>query len=115
MSDPLIRLSLKNGKVLVVGGGSDDSRIIPELYGITTEEWTVAGTMNVRRSFLTVCVLLNGKVLAIGGTDHFSLSPKSCELYDPGTGVWTMFGDMNYARDSHTASILPDGKVLRKH
>jgi MYXO-CTERM domain-containing protein len=72
--------------------------------------WSATGSMATSRSRHTVQLLLNGKVLAAGGTDDSGGSPRSsAELYDPVTGTWSA---TSTRRASHTATLLPTGKVL---
>ena len=59
---------LSNGRVLVVGGSSDNSVILSsaELYDPTSGSWTVTGSLNTARDFHTATLLPNGKVLVVG-------------------------------------------------
>jgi hypothetical protein len=123
---------LSNGRVLVAGGdgGSflgtlNDGEIFDEnLYfssGSYQGLWTaVAGTtmQNARRRH-TLVRLLDGTVLAIGGStdgtdpglmptvDRFTPSPT-----DISTGAWTAETNLQEALGDATATLLPDGNVL---
>ena len=74
-------VTLPNGNVLVMGG---DAGIVPgtypytEIFELNTGTWSLWDLMNESRSRF-VAVLLNNKVLAIGGARS-----KTAELYDPG-------------------------------
>src|SRR5205807_6227493 len=74
---------LTNGKVLVAGGffidGLPNITDRSELYDPATGTWGNTGNLNSGRRFHTATLLLNGKVLAAGGT--FGLN--TAELYDP--------------------------------
>jgi hypothetical protein len=82
--------------------------------------WSSTGSMATVRLFHTATLLLNGKVLVIGGctTDSCTTALSSAELYDPVTGTWTATGSMNTGRFFFTASgenssvILPNGQIL---
>ncbi|WP_437506874.1 kelch repeat-containing protein [Sorangium sp. So ce1099] len=111
---------LKNGKVLVVGGGGADpftAKDSVELYDPETDEWTSTTSMLLHRarSRHTATLLKDGKVLVAGGigsggpTDSLA----SAELYDPETNAWTETQEtMRSKRFMHTATLLESGKVL---
>ena len=97
---------LRNGKILVVGGGNSDY----ELYDPSTDTWTVSwGNIDVRSH--TASLLTIGKALVTGGYNN-SYDLNSAELYDPPTGTWLTTNNMNSAQQKHTATVLPSGKVL---
>jgi WD40 repeat protein len=65
----------------------------------------------------TATLLLNGKVLVVGGTVFLDANPYwygigSAEIYDPVTAKWSATGTLNFARSSHMAVRLSNGKVL---
>src|SRR5438105_1811066 len=74
---------LTTGRVLVAGGffidGLPNITDRSELYDPATGTWGNTGNLNSGRRFHTATLLLNGKVLAAGGT--FGLN--TAELYDP--------------------------------
>jgi large repetitive protein len=109
---------LDNGQVLVVGGSGNSMEYewgVPlnsaELYNPATRLWSNTGFMHDARSEFTITRLLNGKVLAVGGTG-ISGELNSCELYDPATETWNPTGPIATARMMHAATRLPDGRVL---
>ena len=101
---------LGNGKVLVAGGafyifgGGIDLIALAELYDPATGVWTSTGSLGITREYATASLLLNGKVLILGGS-------SVAELYDPDSGLWTATGSLATA-GGHTATLLPNGKVL---
>jgi len=106
---------LADGKVLVAGGVPAFGGDIPtsplasaELYDPGTKTWTAAAGMNEARDGHTATLLLDGKVLVVGGGN----SPASTELYDSRTGTWTAVGNLTEARSGYTATRLRDGRVL---
>ncbi len=75
--------------------------------------WSYTGGLNTARLFHTTTLLLNGKVLVVGGcNDSGCLSLDSAELYDPVTGTWGLTGGPNVDRVEHSATLLPNSKVL---
>jgi hypothetical protein len=110
---------LRNGAVLVAGGGAvNDLGIQPlasaELYDPASGTWSVTGSMSEARGRLVTYTLLPaGTVLAVGGLAAGGAAySASAELYDPGSGTWTSTASMHSARRDHTATLLSDGRVL---
>src|SRR5262245_65106706 len=68
--------------------------------------------MCTARSSHTATLLLNVKVLVVGGVNRVDGFLSSAELYDPGTGTWAATGSMGIARRDHTATLTANGKVL---
>jgi hypothetical protein len=106
---------LRNGKVLVAGGGTTldlgvDLFILAtaELFDPVTGAFTPAGRMGVARAGHTATLLQNGKVLIAGGGD---LGPTA-EIYDPAGDSFTPTGRSIASGLGHTATLLPNGKVL---
>jgi N-acetylneuraminic acid mutarotase len=67
------------------------------------------------RSEPTATVLLDGRVLVVGGSSTGSEAPHNlttAELYDPVAGRWTATGSMLQPRLGMTATRLADGRVL---
>src|SRR5271169_4666853 len=62
---------------------------------------TSAGQMLNPRSGHTATLLLNGKVLIVGGMRRNQDFYKSAELYDPATGKFLAAGDMSVGRVGH--------------
>jgi len=111
---------LPNGKMLVVGGqngppASYQYFASAEIYDLATNAWSAAGSLSTARGQHTATLLLNGKVLVVGGQNIVGGSPQylaSAELYDPATGGWSPTGPLATGRSEHTATLLPNGKVL---
>ena len=106
---------LPDGTVLLTGGtvldsGSNAAGQSAELYDAVTRSFTPTGSMAVPREGHTATLLLNGKVLVVGG---FTDAPgATAELYDPSTRLFSPAGRMTTARGAHTATLLPNGTVL---
>ena len=93
---------LKNGKVLVVGGSTDETELFDP------EKGTFAGTgkMTTSRYRQTATLLEDGRVLIVGGGD------RKAELYNLANGKFATTGAMSSDRIYHTSTLLPDGHVL---
>jgi hypothetical protein len=78
--------------------------------------WTSVGAMAYPRTYHTLTMLPDGKVLATGGsetTDPGSQPVYAAEIWDPQTLNWSVMSSMQMARTYHeTALLLPDGRVL---
>jgi hypothetical protein len=121
---------LQNGKVLVTGGFSYDQKAClnletspaltsAEVYDPTSGSFTPTGSMQQARGTHTATLLLNGKVLVVGGGSTGGNFPPyagtglaTAELYDPSTGAFTPTGSMSTPREGPTATLLANGKVL---
>lgn len=104
---------LKDGRVLLAGGGTVDSRDC-EIYDPASDTFTSTGKLAVGRAGHQAALLRDGRVLVIGGystpnpTDHTAV-----EVYTPGTATWTTLGPYPGAADSGTSlTVLSDGSVL---
>jgi hypothetical protein len=98
---------LQDGRVLHAARGSS------EIYDPATGEWSLTGYMiKMRGEGMTLTLLPDGKVLAVGGLDPWEQAYRECELYDPETGIWTQIGDMRVARILPAVVVLVDGTVL---
>lgn len=104
---------MKDGKVLVAGGGLADGGVLnqAELYDSTTGKWVTTASLSQPRMGHSATLLSGGKILVVGGWSG-SAYVASAELYDPSKGTWTVTGSLNQERQYHTATELPDGRVL---
>ena len=72
---------LPNGKVLVAGGGDENSTA--EIFDPATGTFSITGGMEIGRSGHTATLLPNGSVLVVGGGIFAGLA--TAELYQSGT------------------------------
>ncbi len=109
---------LPDGKVLVVGGTSNDRvngmLASAEIYDPSADRFSPTGSMSVTREGQTQTLLPNGKVLIAGGIENFGFREtlRSAELYDPASGTFTRTSDMKHEREGHAATLLRNGNVL---
>ncbi len=119
---------LPSGLVLVVGGGRTNSIGGPagedvlgsvELFDPVAGSVQAAAALVTARSHHTATLLLDGRVLVVGGaSDGHVTSPSfgdevgSAEIYDPADGAWHETAPLAAPRFLHTATILGDGRVL---
>ena len=106
---------LLDGRVLVVGGASDENERSAEIYDPDTGTWSATGNMLKPHSgFLAfpATLLRDGRVLVGDADDPGALDPTfGAEVYDPDSGTWTPTGRMIKANPG-TATLLRDGRVL---
>jgi N-acetylneuraminic acid mutarotase len=97
-------------KVMIVGGGV--SPITAEIYDLDANTWTPAASMSTARSLHTSTLLLDGRVLVVGGYDG-KQSLTSIEAYSPTSNTWTTYAKvLNSARAMHTSTRMNNGDVL---
>lgn len=85
---------------------------IPSLSAQVQGQWTGTGAMQSTREFNAQVLMVNGKVLSIGGIDNNGNILASAEVYSAGPGTWTLTGSMAEARELFPAVVLMSGKVL---
>ena len=105
---------LKDGKVLIVGGGDATA----ELFDPASGTFSLTGPPLEGRLHATATLLSDGRVLIAGGLgltaglDGHLLLLSTAEIFDPETGTFSSTGTMVQARQQHTATLLADSRVL---
>jgi hypothetical protein len=117
---------LRNGKVLVVGGGTmgvtgtgtQPAGTLAEVYDPSIDAWSSAGHMAYGRAvYPTATLLEDGRVLVVGGRALFN-SPdtpvENSEIYDPSRNSWSTAppNARTGARQDQSATLLPNGDAL---
>jgi hypothetical protein len=108
---------LRNGKVLVAGGGSFGcdspcSTASAELYDPATGTFALTSKMTVPRAEARAVLLRTGEVLLVGGTPITENNPVlSAELYHPSTGTFSSLGATQLS-DATQITLLNDGRAL---
>lgn len=97
---------LRNGTVLIVGGGTS-----AQIFDWATRKIVATGSLNEARENHTATPLPDGTVLIAGG-ENSGQKLASAEIYDPSTGKFSLTGKMAAPRSGHTAVTLADGRVL---
>lgn len=114
-----------NDRILLIGGSPDgvaatDTAEIIDLAD-AAPAWRFTAPMHHPRVYLNAVTLPDGKVLVIGGRDHFDFDGCSgsggavleAEMFDPATETWTTMAPMARPRMYHsTANLLADGRVI---
>ncbi|MFO1311115.1 MAG: DUF642 domain-containing protein [Burkholderiales bacterium] len=97
------------GQVLIAGGydRTGTAQSTAELYNPATRTFAATGSMLTKSAGHTATLLLDGKVLVIGGGN------AKVQRFDPTTKTWSQLStSMSSNRTWHTATRLPDGRVL---
>lgn len=106
---------LPDGSALAVGGyyyeGGEHYLNSSEIYHPLTNNWAEAASMVTPRRNHTATVLLDGRVLVVGG-ENAAGAVASAEIYNPALDTWSAAGAISSARANHTATRLQDGRVL---
>lgn len=111
---------LQDGRVLVVGGASDDGDdwsgmaywSTSEIFDPAAGQWTPSGGMAVARAGHTATALGDGRVFVAGGSARWNEVLTSAEIYDPATGQWQSRDSMSAPRYLHTATALDNGSQI---
>ncbi len=112
--------SLPDGRVLVVGGQPDvigsayprswDVLRVAETWDPATFRFHPAGTLTQSRATHDAILLLDGRVLIIGGDfDEYGIS---AEIWDPVTETFGQVAWLTVPRFKPTETLLADGRVL---
>jgi len=112
-------VTLKDGRVLVVGGQTDWYNVPrTEIFDSTANggegEFTRVEEeceMEIMHQKPTLTLLNDGRVLVAGGADEHVLS-NTAHIFNPDTNCFTKISDMSTLRFSHTANLLNNGKVF---
>lgn len=111
---------LQNGKVLFAGGFNGFASYpmgvlaAAELYDPSAGTFASAGTLVTAREQHTATLLLDGRVLFVGGgATAANTRVGTPEFYDPDAGTFDSRPEqINTVRELHTATRLNNGKVL---
>lgn len=79
--------------------------------GVAHDVWSVGAPMSTPREGHTATLLLNGRVLVVGGHDG-NASLGTSEIYDPIANSWSTPIATSHPAYAHTATRLNDGTVL---
>lgn len=94
-------LTLPNGDVLAAGGLGSAGAIAPlssvEVFSSATGIWGFTGSLTTARAYFEM-LLLNGIVMAIGGSTNNGGIVASVETYNSTIGMWNFTGSLNTAR-----------------
>jgi Galactose oxidase, central domain len=108
---------LNNATILVAGGrvtggnGVQARTDKAEIYvegGPNRHTFQPTGSMTQPRYLHTLTLLVDGRVLVVGGADMSDGSGNlaGAEIYDPNTGKFTATGSMSVGRAEHTATLI---------
>jgi hypothetical protein len=105
-------VTLKDGRVLVVGGTVAGGAIADsEIWDPGTGTWTSIGATPVWGGSVLV-PLADGGALLAGGQDAAFKAVGSAYRFDPKTGKWVAAGQMISAAFHRVAAVLANGQVL---
>jgi hypothetical protein len=107
---------LKNGKVLLIGGG-DRGKLLAsaELYDPATETFTATGSMSTPRLHPEAQLLPNGDVLVMGGQANAGATngpDLSSEIYDPAMGTFSEGPKLGVSLGGIVSTVLKNGRIF---
>ena len=81
------------------------------IFDPDTGNFTSISGLDGRRGGHTATMLLDGRILIVGGGNSEGLA-KAAEIYDPTSNAFTEVGELHTERRGHKAVLLQDGTVL---
>ena len=79
------------------------------LLSAAAAEFVQTGALQTGRKYHTATLLLDGRVLVVGGYNAAGTCLNTAELYDPATGRWNSTdNNLSVARCHHAATLLQD-------
>jgi hypothetical protein len=105
---------LRDGRILAFGGTRDNVITLDsiEFFDPLDEEWEIViGNRNFERRRHAAVVLLDGRVMIIGGLCE-PLGSDTCMIFDVITTRFTFVDDMSLPRQFPSAVLLPTGDVM---
>jgi hypothetical protein len=86
-----VAVSLKDGRVLISGGGTACGNVYRSaaIFDPTRNTWSRTASMEAPAQFHVATLLPDGRVIVSGGTSSALPGEFVASLYDPDTGVWT--------------------------
>ena len=122
--------ALPDGRVLVAGGRKKITAIIDdssssfdtaEIWDPATGCWTMVESMAFRRANPTACMLSDGRVMVMGGSQltfdgsQISQLTYDCEIFDPAVNRWEMGAPLPMMSYGVDHSTFGNRKGLFKH
>jgi len=102
---------LRDGRVLVAGGCSDDGvTASAEVYDVAANRWSPVGDMTEPRCSQIAVPLADGRVFIMGGGGGRLGDLATAEIFDPVTSSFSSLGRMH--SNHNLATRLADGRVL---
>lgn len=109
---------LSDGRVLIAAGETSDANgqrqigATAELFDVGNGSWVPTDDLSRARADATATLLMNGRVLVLGGRVPGGNTTAAAELFDPGRGIWSVASGLGTPRAEQTATRLLDGRVL---
>ena len=103
---------LDDGRVLITGGLSPESRSSAEIYDPSRHTFFKIGNMNFARSGHQTIKLKDGKVLTAGGCSEVPFVNCPLELFDPNRNTFNQIPDSDYSVSKFSSVLLDDGRVV---
>jgi len=77
-----------------------------------TCQWMECAELPIARSRHSASLLLDGRVLIVGGQDQVYGTLNSCVIFDPKTKKWSNAPNLIRPRYNHASATLLDGRVI---
>ena len=106
-----------DNKIYAIGGQQNqDAQEIPqaavEVYDPATHAWSAAASLPFGRSHIAGATLvMNGRIVVLGGETTFNTVVSDVVAYDPATNHWTAMTSLPATRNSGVASFI-NGELI---
>lgn len=107
-SSGAVATTLRDGRVLVVGGGSNTS----EVFDPADQTWTETSSAHTADSCPSTALLPTGDVFVLGKVDGEPSPPLPAEIYHPGSNSWSTSAPPPQELHCLNTAALPNGDVL---
>jgi WD40 repeat protein len=103
-------------RLLIISGGEGNDPAVytykVELYNPASGASLLTGGLDTSRGLFSATLLMDGRVLVVGGHNPSDPWIAGAEIYDPLSAAWSMSQPLFNHGIGHTATLLNDGRVL---
>ncbi|MBS0474306.1 MAG: hypothetical protein JSR28_04035 [Proteobacteria bacterium] len=104
---------LRDGRILILGSCTRDKGLNTEIYDPKADTFQRIAQMSSERMFHPLAIrMLDGRILAAGGSRDVGEDVLDLEAYDPAQNRWSTLGRLPDGTRVSDMANLPDGRIL---